>query len=265
GGCVTTEEYTGAQEAANTMEARIAELIEERDSFQRALADRNASDQALRDQNAQLRQERAALASDIEQLRERINTLGTGISNVGLSGLDPATDADLRRLASRYDVMSYDPGSGRIAFASDLTFPSGSDTVRDGAKNTLQDLARILSTADGGNYLIYIEGHTDSQRPSNPATLRNHPTNRHLSAHRAIAVGNVLKAQGVADTRVFTGGWGASRPAVPNAQNGNTPANRRVEIYLVADTRPAAASGAATSTPAAGARATQPAPDAPMK
>jgi flagellar motor protein MotB len=30
----------------------------------------------------------------------------------------------------------------------------------------------------------------------------------------------------------MAGGWGEFRPAVANNANGNTPANRRVEIYL---------------------------------
>ena len=265
GGCVTSQEYDGARDAANIMEARIAELTEERDSLSRALSDRNASDQALRDENSRLRQERAELSNDINALRERIASANDAIAKVGFSGLDPATDSDLRRLAARYDVMTYDPATGRISFASDLTFPSGSDTVRDGAKNTLNDLARILSTSDGGSYLIFIEGHTDSQRPSNPNTLRNHPTNRHLSAHRAIAVGNVLKGQGVSESRIFTGGWGASRPAVPNTATGNTPANRRVELYLVPDTRPTAAGGAPSAAPVQNTAAPAPASDAPMK
>ncbi|GAB4549164.1 MAG: hypothetical protein Tsb0013_10200 [Phycisphaerales bacterium] len=264
GGCVATDEYEGARSSANTMEARIAELTQENQSLQDALSSRNASDEELRAQNARLRQEREQLNDDIEELRERIMSANAAIANVGLSGIDPATDSALRRLAARYDVMTYDPQTGRIAFASDLTFPSGSDTVRDDAKSTLADFARILSTSDGGDYLVFIEGHTDSQKPSNPNTLKNHPTNRHLSAHRAIAVGNVLRANGVADARIFTGGWGASRPLVTNAPNGNTPANRRVEIYLVADTRPEAGAGSApASTPTSS--ASQPARDAPMK
>ncbi len=267
GGCVATDEYEGAAEAARASDARVIALSQENASLRDALNSRNASDEELRAQNARLRQERATLSDDISDLRERILSANTAISAVSLgSGLDPATDRALRALASRYDVMTYDPATGRISFASDLTFPSGSDTVRDAAKSTLADFARILNTSDGGNYLIYIEGHTDSQVPSNPNTVKNHPTNRHLSAHRAISVGNTLRTQGISDARIFTGGWGASRPVVANAKNGNTPANRRVEIYLIADRGGAVSSGnapATNDTPAPSNAA--PARDAPMK
>ena len=264
-GCVASDEYQNTAESARALEARNVELTQEVTSLRNALERREASDADLRAQNARLRQERAELASSIDRLRESVRQAEEGIANVRLSGLDPATDRALRRLASRYpDLMTYDPATGRVNFASDLTFPSGSDQVREGAQRGLADLARILSTTDGASYLIYVEGHTDAQVPSNPATLRNHPTNRHLSAHRAIAVGNVLKEQGVAATRIFTGGWGAARPAVPNTATGNTPANRRVEIYLVPD-----AGTTAQAPPAGGRNASaadaEPARDAPMK
>lgn len=268
GGCVATDEYDGAREANRTLEVRIAELTQQNEAYREALGARDGSDEELRLQNAALRQERSKLSDDITALRERINRVNAGLGQIMSSGLDPKTDADLRRLAARYDVMSYDPATGRIAFASDLTFPSGSDTVRDAAKQTLNDFARILGTSTGGNYLIYIEGHTDSQKPSNPNTLKKHPTNRHLSAHRAISVGNVLKSQGVSENRIFTGGWGAARPAVQNNANGNTPQNRRVEIYLVANkgnSAPAPASSDSSSSQPNTAESQTPRRDAPMK
>jgi flagellar motor protein MotB len=63
-----------------------------------------------------------------------------------------------------------------------------------------------------------------------------HPTNRHLSAHRAIAVARALEQGGVPGDRIMIAGWGEYRPTAPNNPRGGTPANRRVEIYLVAST-----------------------------
>lgn len=257
GGCVSTGAYDNTANTAKALEARNIELIQERDALERALAQRDASDAELRGENARLRTERNELSADIEALNQRVADATIAMQDIRLGGLDPAVDQALRSLARQNpELMSYDSETGRIRFSSDLTFPSGSDTVRDAAKQSLSSLARILSTS-GANYLVYIEGHTDSQVPSNPNTLRNHPTNRHLSAHRAIAVGNLLQEQGVSAGRVFTGGWGASRPLVANNANGNTPQNRRVEIYLIADTgergAPAPA-GAPASQPAAAAQ-----------
>lgn len=267
-GCVSGQAYDDTAETARALEARNIELAQQVESLQEALASRNSSDSELRDENGRLRQERQRLSDDIANLNDRIAQTNERLTGVRLSGLDPTTDRALRRLATQYaDLMSYDAETGRINFASDLTFPSGSDQVRDGAKQGLADLARILRTSGGSGYLVYVEGHTDAQVPSNPNTVRRHPTNRHLSAHRAIAVGNALISEGISQTRIFTGGWGASRPMVANASDGNTPKNRRVELYLVPDTGtgstpPPAPSGSSDNAPPA---QTAPRNDAPMK
>jgi hypothetical protein len=80
-------------------------------------------------------------------------------------------------------------------------------------------------------YEVNIVGHTDSQRISD-ATARRHPTNMHLSCHRAISVRSVLASMGVPAGRMEAAGWGEFRPMVANTSSGNTPQNRRVEIYL---------------------------------
>ena len=70
-------------------------------------------------------------------------------------------------------------------------------------------------------------------RISKPATLKEHPTNVHLSAHRAISVREALVRDGVGSNRFMIGGYGEFRPIATNARNGNEK-NRRVEVYLVA-------------------------------
>lgn len=41
---------------------------------------------------------------------------------------------------------------------------------------------------------------------------------------------------GVAPDKMLAAGWGEFRPAVENNANGNTPQNRRVEIFLARST-----------------------------
>jgi len=71
-------------------------------------------------------------------------------------------------------------------------------------------------------------------RIGRPATRQKHPTNWHLSAHRAIAVEKVLAQAGMNEIRLAVMGMGEFRPIEPNKPNqeGN-PRNRRVEIYIV--------------------------------
>ena len=81
---------------------------------------------------------------------------------------------------------------------------------------------------------LIIVGHTDDIPIQRPDTRVKHPTNWHLSAHRAITVENILAGAGLAETRLTVSGRGEFRPIEPNGPNrtGN-PKNRRVDIYIV--------------------------------
>ena len=88
-------------------------------------------------------------------------------------------------------------------------------------------------------------------------TANKHPTNMHLSCHRAISVRKELMAMGVPADKMQAAGWGETRPYVPNTSSGNTPQNRRVEIYL-ARARGAMAAQADAGSVAAPERTTPP-------
>ena len=122
-----------------------------------------------------------------------------------------------------------------LRFRSDLTFNSGSDQVRDGARQALSSLANVIRNDTNMNYELQIVGHTDSE-PISSGTAQRHPTNTHLSVHRAIAVKQALVSLGVPAQRVLVSGWGEYRPTVPNTATGNTPQNRRVEIFFRPET-----------------------------
>jgi chemotaxis protein MotB len=243
---------------------RTNELME----TNRALQDRNVvlqqENESLQAANASLQasvenRDRmiAAMRADLEQfsgsnadLLARMNALDGTFRSMKFGQLDPATDAALRDLAAQYpDLIVYDSDRGMIRFTSDLTFGSGSADVTPQGKQSLQALARILQSPSAVNYDIRVVGHTDSQRIS-AGTAQRHPTNMHLSAHRAISVFNELLGMGVGAQRVEVAGRGEFMPAVPNTGNGNTPQNRRVEIYVVRPTRPAGAPAPTAAAPA---------------
>jgi len=132
--------------------------------------------------------------------------------------------------ATNPQLMSYDRKRGMVKFTSDLTFASGSDEAGREAAESLAQLAQILNAPIAAKYEVRIVGHTDNV-PIRYAAAK-HPTNWHLSVHRAIAVEKVLHKAGVAPVRINVAGYGEHRPLVTNATNGNR-ANRRVEIFLV--------------------------------
>ena len=81
---------------------------------------------------------------------------------------------------------------------------------------------------------VMIVGHTDNVRIS-PGTAKTHPTNWHLSVHRAVSVLFELNRDGINFDRMGVMGYGEFRPRVPNPERGGAEANRRVEIFLVSN------------------------------
>ncbi|QYK47020.1 MAG: OmpA family protein [Phycisphaeraceae bacterium] len=231
-GCVSQQAYDELRQTNVSLENRNAELARrasELEATNRMLTnERQSLDAAL----AALRAANGDLAALTKQQQDELNRFGSRLQGLSGIALDPTTDAALQALVAQYpNLMSYDPALGMIRFNADLTFDSGSDVVKDSARQALDAFARVLNSSSALNYEAEILGHTDSQRIS-ASTASRHPTNMHLSAHRAISVRAVLGSMGVPADRLKVSGWGEFRPAVPNAANGNTPANRRVEIYL---------------------------------
>ncbi|MEA5614507.1 OmpA/MotB family protein [Nodularia spumigena] len=201
---------------------------------------------------ANLTDENTRLRDQLNQAMQSMRDLEGRLGGLELGRLDPTTDRALANLARQYpDLIVYDADRGMLRFSSDLTFASGSDQVQPAGADALGRLATVLSSNEAAGYDIVIVGHTDSQRISS-ATAQRHPTNMHLSAHRAISVRRVLSDRGVAPERLQAAGWGEHRPAVPNNPSAGTAENRRVEIYLVPSTwrGPSGSAGASTQAPA---------------
>jgi chemotaxis protein MotB len=236
GGCVNQREYDKLWETNRSLQARNAELSTEIEDLRARLGGLDASGADAQSAIGRLQSENQTLRGQLASAQGVIADLESRLGNMSFSRLDPSTDSALRQLAARYpDLIVYDSSKGMLRFASDLTFRSGSDEVQPAAMDSLRALAGVLKSPEASGYDVIVVGHTDSQRIS-ANTARRHPTNMHLSAHRAIAVRKALGDQGVAWEHMQAAGWGEYRPSVPNTGTGNTPQNRRVEIYLVAST-----------------------------
>lgn len=232
GGCAAQSELDTRDRAIRSVEERNIALqrdVEAKDAIIAQLRTRvGSSDESMND----LRSRNAELQSELLTTQDDLRNFGERLGQVA-SMIDPTTERALRRLAKRHsDIFGYDANRGMIQLKSDLTFASGSSELTSSAKQGLQQLAQILTGADSISYDLMIVGHTDNVPISNPATRRNHPTNMHLSAHRAISVRSALAGFGMSPQRMEIGGWGEYRPVVPNPAKGGASANRRVEIFL---------------------------------
>ena len=180
-----------------------------------------------------LQQKIAALEKELNDKKALIASMQQQLL-VGGAALPVELSTMLEDFAKDKDMVTYDSSRGIIKFKSDLLFESGSDKVASSAVAAVKSLCSILNSDQGKNFDIIIAGHTDDMRISRPATRAKHPTNWHLSAHRAISVLNVMKTGNIASQRLSVRGFGEFRPIAENKANkkGN-PQNRRVEIYIV--------------------------------
>lgn len=180
-----------------------------------------------------LKQQIAALEKDLQEKTALIETMQQKLL-AGNVALPVELNTLLKEFAASDEMITYDEEKGIVKFKSDLLFDKGSANVAASAKRAVDSLARIMKTEEGRQFDIIIAGHTDNMRIAKPSTLAKHPTNWHLSAHRAISVLQVLAGDGVNNERMSIRGFGEFRPIEQNkpGKKGN-PKNRRVEIYIV--------------------------------
>lgn len=180
-----------------------------------------------------LRQKIAALEEDLARKEELIKSMQDRL--MGTSPLPVELNTALEDFAAQNkDMVEYDSSRGLVKFKSDLLFELGSDKVTANAAETVRTLCGILNTSEAKEFDIIVAGHTDDIPIRRPDTLAAHPTNRHLSSHRAISVVRVLEGCGLDGKRMSTRGFGEFRPVAPNAPgNKGNAKNRRVDIYIV--------------------------------
>ncbi len=181
-----------------------------------------------------LEQKIAALEEDIAKKNELIASMQQRLLSGG-AALPVELSTMLEDFAKEHEMVIYDSSRGLVKFKSDLLFERASDTVSSHAIEAVKTLCGILNSEEAKKFDIIIAGHTDDIPIARPATRAKHPTNWHLSSHRAISVLKVMEDSNIESTRMSTRGFGEFRPVVPNGPNktGNQQ-NRRVEIYIVA-------------------------------
>lgn len=241
-GCVARDEFLRTEFARR-------KAAERGDTCERDLADERAKNQALEAEREAIRREldtKSAYAETLKGENERldafvrklqgqIDMLAKGVGKVEVVEvkLPPELDRALKELAAKYpDAIEYDERQGAVRWKSDLTFAKGSAEVQSAVDEALRAFSGIVNSPAASQFDVVVVGHTDNLRIG-PVTARLHPTNWHLSAHRAIGVMFKLRDNGVDQHRMAVMGYGEFRPRVPNPASGGAEQNRRVEIFLV--------------------------------
>lgn len=235
-GCVSQSENDDLLKVNRTLEEnnlqlrnRLRGLQEERDQLLATLNE---------DQSAEMSKQRriGELEAQIKELQDALAAAEQALTGMaadtGLGALDPRLAGQLEELAAQNpDLMEWDENRNMIRLRSDLTFGSGSITVKPEARQALGQLAQVLKQPAAEPYEVRVVGHTDNvpvtQRPG-----RRFTNNWELSAFRAISVKDVFREQGISNGRMSIAGYGEFQPVTTNGPRGSE-ANRRVEIFLV--------------------------------
>lgn len=234
-------QYRVAQEQILDLQAQLEDKDRQIDLL-RGAKNPNADLQA---QLADALADRAALEASVAKLKDQLARAGTTPIPVELAD-------ELARLAeANPDLMSYNEATGAIRFRSDVTFATGSATLRETAEPIVSKLAAVLSSPVASEYEVRVVGHTDNVPMRNASNIQRFGDNWGLSTARAVAVMKGFRDAGIPEARMSVAGYGEFRPVEENGPRGSE-ANRRVEIFLVAmPGDESTASEATNSTPAA--------------
>lgn len=236
-GCQNQRKLDDLQTQNRIQQQRIEELQNELGQCSGQLQQKLQELQALAGKSGADVQAKDALIAALEADLEKKKALIAQMQNQLMQGgtpLPPEMNVLLQDFAKTSDMIDFDASTGMLKFKSDLLFNLGSDQVQASAAESLKALAGIMNSAEGKQFDMVIVGHTDDVPIKKAETLRLHPTNWHLSVHRAISVEEMLSKNGIAPERMAVKGYGEYHPVEPNKPNkGGNEANRRVEIFII--------------------------------
>jgi chemotaxis protein MotB len=259
-GCVPAEQYAAVKMRAEQLaeqlghsQTEISEANARADAAERQLSAVNNNGQTtsamvanLENQNSELQKE-----SDMwhQKYDDSVGLLKT--ASVGTNALPAPLTNELTAFAQQNpDLVEFDPVRGMVKFKSDVTFAVGDATVTPKAREVLSRFASILNSAGADGYELLVAGHTDNQPVTNPNTIHHgHFDNWYLSAHRAIAVGHELTADGVNSARMGVVGYADKRPIASNSTESGKQQNRRVEVLILPTTVQISSPGLAAAQP----------------
>ena len=213
-------EQTRLAESARAQVALLGRQIEElRNQLARIAAALDASETAGRDKDAQISslgtRLNAALAARVEELQRYRSDFFGRLRDV---------------LGDRPEVRIV---GDRFVFQSEVLFPPASADLSERGQQQIRAIARVLQDLAAKippdvNWLLRVDGHADRT----PIRSARYASNWELSAARAIAVAQLLMAEGLPPNRVAATAFGDNQPL----EAGDTPEalarNRRIELRL---------------------------------
>ena len=243
-GCVDEAKYNAVllrnreqEKLLQEKEAQIAGLTERVNALTARATDAQRLLAEKEDHLASVMRERDEVRKAFDELLAAYKKFAERAPMVG--GLPEKVAIAIQQLADQYPgLFEFDAATGRLRFAADITFDSGSNVVKPEASAAITKLGGILTSDVAKGILASIVGHTDSDPVKKPSTvsllqgLGKATNNQGLSEARAEAVAEILRAANVEPSRLSTRGVGEAQPIADNRSAAGKAKNRRVEIYL---------------------------------
>ncbi len=203
-GCVSRSAYEEKIEELRAAKTQLKDVGELAKQYGDQVAELQAKNDSLTQQNEMLRGSTDESTRRIEELMAQLRSqpgLPAGVEGVGEAG-----------------VYTYRVDGG-------VLFDPGSCELKPTGKKTLTDMAALLKQHD---YKIEIAGHTDTDPVAK--TISRYPRgNIELGAERALAVYEALRQADIPPSRMRVSSYGEHSPVA----EGDKARNRRVEIRVL--------------------------------
>ena len=186
---------------------------------------------ALAAENADLRLSNRDQASQLSQREKELAEMRAKLE------AKPTTAAGLQEIQNRLNELAnanpkmFERNPMTNSLVVRVPFELGSDVVQPAGQAALARAADVLKTTPG-NYMIYIDGHTDDLPVKHPKTRQKFTDNWGLGSHRALAVLRTLKSFGINGDQMIARSFADTRPLVNGKTADARRKNRRVEITV---------------------------------
>ena len=168
----------------------------------------------------------AAIGAAVSKDKRKGALIGAGVGGLSGAGVGYYMDRQEDKLRQRLQgtgVSVTRQGDNLILnMPGNVTFATNSADINAGFYDVLNSVVLVLKEFD--KTLIDVYGHTDS--------VGSDAYNQTLSERRASSVGQYLISQGIDGRRVYSQGFGESRPIASNDTETGRLQNRRVELQL---------------------------------
>lgn len=146
-----------------------------------------------------------------------------GLTGAGIGNYMDQQEAEMRAQLQGTGVSVTRVGDNIVLhMPSNITFDVGKSDVKSQFRSTLTSVALVLKKFN--RTIVDVYGHTDS--------TGSDVSNKKLSQDRALAVANIVAANGVDSRRFYIDGRGETQPIASNVTEAGRSQNRRVEIQI---------------------------------